>query len=566
MILSFICNEVSRQCATSFFMWAYPKPFFTFMRKLFMTQIPQILLHQLSYRLPNNHVLFEQLSAAFSLHKTGLIGRNGLGKSTLFKLICGELRPWSGNIEVQGHIANVAQQVAFKKQDTIADVLEVNDKVAALLRIQAGSVAEEDYALLNDDWQVMSRCERQLQLFELDYLNLDTPLINLSGGELTRLLLCKAFNSNADFILLDEPTNHLDIHARKILYNHIANWNRGLIVISHDRELLNLMDDIYELTTLGLNVYGGNYDHYETQARLMEEARQRTLQDAKKLLQNAKASVQGSKEKHEQKQAKGRNLRKSGSIDKLTANAKLGKSQRSQAKMAIKEERLLTQATTNLETIKEKIEIIDEINIQLPQTEVANGKIILDIEHLNFAYPNAEPLIKNLNLQLQGPNRIALVGGNGSGKTTLLHLILGKLQTTSGSIFVGTERVCYLDQQVNVLQPDLTLLDNFLLLNNTATEQEAYAALASFLFKNQQAKKIVQTLSGGEKIRAMLACVLLAKTPPHLLILDEPSNHLDLITLRHLEMALGAFRGAMLVVSHDLTFLKNIGINHYISF
>jgi ATPase subunit of ABC transporter with duplicated ATPase domains len=441
---------------------------------------------------------FDNLNLTFLKQKTGLIGRNGCGKSTLLRLILGKVIPEAGKICVDGQLHYLPQQ-----PDSVDNTL--------------------------------------------------------SGGEITRLLLAKAFASQADFLLLDEPTNHLDQNGKQQLYKQIKNWHSGLIIAIHDRELLNVMDEIIELTQLGLFCYGGNYESYLLQKNNETASKIRQLDDAKKYLQKTKHTIQSSYEKHAHKQSYGRALRRNGSIDKMSANSKQGRSERSQAKMLIKNNRMIDSAKSQLISIREKIELTQEIHIALPNTYIPNGKIILEIANLNFSYSEtSHKIIQNFNLIIQGPQRIALKGKNGSGKSTLLRLISGQLIPQSGSITLGTHKISYLDQQANQLNPTLSVLDNFLQFNPDATPTEAYFALAQFLFRNTAAQKMVGQLSGGEKLRALLACLLMSPHPPQLLLLDEPTNHLDLPSIQQIESALKHYQGAMIVISHDQAFLKNL--------
>ena len=363
----------------------------------------------MSYNKPNGTALFHELTLTFTKQKTGLVGRNGIGKSTLIKLILGELYPASGTIHIVTNLAYVPQHRATQPQITIASLLGMQEKLNALQRITQGSVDEHDFIILNDDWNIEDRIQQQLIIFGLHNISYYQQVHTLSGGEITRLLLAKAFLSNADFLLLDEPTNHIDGTARLQLYNAIAQWQGGLIVVSHDRVLLNLMDEIVELTTLGACCYGGNYDSFLEQNAIEKSAKNQRLEDAKKLIQKNKNSVQSSREKHEQKQSYGSALRRSGSIGKMAADFKKGRSERTKSKLLIKENRLIYQAESQLQSAKDKIEIIEEIHVDLPETIVPSGKIILDIEDLSFSYPDANHMLfQNFSLKMQGPQRIAL--------------------------------------------------------------------------------------------------------------------------------------------------------------
>ncbi|NNM59318.1 MAG: ABC-F family ATP-binding cassette domain-containing protein [Legionellales bacterium] len=530
---------------------------------------PHILINRMNFNLPNGQILFNQLDFIFSATKTGLVGKNGIGKSTLLKLILGEHPPHSGSIHINGQLAYLQQSMApqlLSSTITIAGYLGCEAKLEALYRITEGSVDNDDFTILNDEWDIEAQINKHLAAFGLEHLAYQRQLGTLSGGEMTRLFLAQTFFSKADFLLLDEPTNHLDSNARQQLYQAIQQWRGGLIIVSHDRTLLNLMDNIVELNSNGATKYGGNYEYYAEQKGLHEAAQQQELMDAKKLIQKTKKTIQESHEKHDKKQSYGRELRRSGSIDKMGGDSKKGRSERTQSKLLTMSERLQHSAETALQSAKEKIEIKEAINIELPATYVPSGKILLEIEHLSFAYPDApNRIIENINLQMQGAERIALAGDNGSGKTTLVKLIMGELKPLSGKIFIGTPYVSYLDQNASLLKAELSILENFMLLNPDSNENEAYRHLARFLFRNTAANKLVCHLSGGEKLRALLACVLMSKHPPQLLILDEPTNHLDLESVESIESALNHYQGGMIVISHDQIFLDNIGIGRIFS-
>jgi ATPase subunit of ABC transporter with duplicated ATPase domains len=520
-----------------------------------------ILVNHLYYAITSDKPLFDALSVSFYTEKTGLVGRNGVGKSTLLNLVMGNLLPDAGSIEVAGHIAYCPQAVEMADNAVVADILGVTNKLAALERILHGNINEHDFVTLNDDWQIRERVQQQLVAFGLAQLGLDRPIVSLSGGEKTRLLLANAFLANPDFIILDEPTNNIDATSRQFLYAAVEQWQRGLIVVSHDRYLLNLMQRIVELTTLGVNFYGGNYDYYQEQKAMLQAAQHRQLMDAEKSIDQTKSSIQTTSERHAKKRSQGRRLAQTGKIDKLTAGSKRGRSERTQSRNSKMHETLLQNAVEDLQKAKSQIEITQTIEVDLPSTMVPNGKLVLQIEDLSFHYADSSiHLLDKFNFQITGPERIALVGDNGSGKTTLVKLILSNLTPSSGSIHIGVPRIRYLDQQASLLDPDATILDNFMRLNPDIIEVDARLCLAQFLFRNVAALKRINDLSGGEKIRALLACVLMAKQAPQLLILDEPTNHLDLHGVLSLESALKNYRGAMLVISHDQQFLANIQV------
>lgn len=520
-----------------------------------------INLYHITYTFSNGRRLFDDITLFFSRKKTGIVGRNGVGKSTLFQLILGNISPTEGSIQVHGSIAYVPQKYAFTSMETVGDVLGCIDQINALHQIQSGSADERHFIILNDQWDIAARLKQILSIFKLEHLPYHRYVKDLSGGEITRLWLAKAFLSNADFILLDEPTNHLDVVSRETLYEAIRNWPKGMIVISHDRALLNLMDEIVELTTLGANVYGGNFDFYQEQKEFIAQAHQKTWQEAKKMLRKTADSLQASREKHAKRTTYGKRLKESGSIDKMAAGSKKGRSERSQSNMLIKEERILKKAADHLNAAKDHIEILEDIHIDLPKTNISSDKIVLELNNVSFRYEgDSHPIIHHFDLSIKGPERIALLGPNGCGKTTLIQLIQGELSPYEGTIKIANIKINAVDQHAHLLNGSDSVLDNFRRLNPESTLNDAHRALASFLFRNVDVLKKVRDLSGGESIRALLACVLMSNNPPQLLILDEPTNHLDLRSVSEIESALKNYQGAMIVISHDFTFLRHIGI------
>lgn len=527
----------------------------------------QILIHEMSYRLESGITLFKSLTLNISQAKIGLVGRNGVGKSSLLQLIAGKFQPLSGSIHVNGRIAYIPQNPIIYHDMTVAALFDLENKIHALERIEQGSTDLFDYEILNEDWGCQNRLNQQLQRFNLTNMRHDKRLAECSGGELTRLLLTKVFHSHADFLLLDEPTNHLDKDARSVLLQAIHEWHGGILIASHDRALLNTMDEIIELTSLGSTRYGGNYDAYLSQKDTHDAALNQQLDDAQKLMEKNKHSIQSSREKHEKKQSYGRQLRITGSIDKMAAGSKKGRSERTQSKLLIKEMRMMQEAENKIQSVKEKIEIKEIIDIKLPKTHVPNGKMILEITDLSFNYPDiTHNLIDHFNFKINGPEHIAITGANGCGKSTLMKLILGILIPTHGQIELGTPYVAYIDQYAAQLDQNESVINNFLRLNPDTTRNIAYRSLAKFLFKNTATEKNIKELSGGQKMRALLACILMANTPPQLLILDEPTNHLDIDSIKSIESALKAYQGAIFVTSHDQAFLNSIGITKTISF
>lgn len=531
-----------------------------------MINQPYIQVNHLDYDLPNGKSLFKDISINFSDHKIGLIGRNGSGKTTLVRLIIGELLPSLGNIYVNARIAYVPQNPSFEMDITVGDFLNCDACISDLKSNQQNIINNENIKIIDNNRNKKNYTISQLKEFEVDKIP-DSSLINkLSGGEITRILLTKAFFSDANYLILDEPTNHLDYDARQILNENIRQWHGGILLISHDRNLLNIMDEIVEITTLGLNRYGGNYSCYKQQKQNEVKSNKQRLLDAKKALKKTKHSIQNAKEKHAQRRSQGKKLRSTTSQAEIILDFMRSRSTKSLGEISTRHRRMLNDAEKKLAFAKKKIEIINEININLPNTYVPKGKIILKIENISFSYSNKLPsIIKDFSYILRGPERIKLEGKNGSGKTTLIKLILGELKPQYGNIYLGTKSVKYLDQNTNLLNPKLSILDNFLYFNPDISLINAYRSLAGFLFKNNQVLKLAGDLSSGEKLKALLACILMSKNPPQLLILDEPTNHLDIHSIKNIEEILNCYQGSLILISHDIYFLNSINITKTIS-
>ncbi|MED7789675.1 ATP-binding cassette domain-containing protein [Francisella sp. 19X1-34] len=326
------------------------------------------------------------------------------------------------------------------------------------------------------------------------------------------------------------------------------------------------MDGIVEIENNRFSYYGGNYNCYESQKLQEQKSLEHEIAVAETTIKQVKTSIQQTKEKHDQRASRGKKLRKTNSIDKLTANSKKGRSERSKSRnitLAIKME---TTAQNQLSKAKEKLVIEDPVSIDLPDTYVPNGKTVIDIKDLCFGYNKDNIILDDFSMSIVGAQRIALIENNGAGKTTLLRLINNELSPISGEININVDHIGYLDQHSSNLDNNLSLLENLLQSKPTLTHQEAHSILARYKFRREIVNKKVSQLSGGEKIRANLAINLTSQNSPQLLLLDEPTNHLDLKSIKLLKQALNQYKGALIIISHDSIFLENIGINQEIKF
>ena len=519
-----------------------------------------IVLYDLAWAPPGGSPLFSDLNLTFGPERSGLVGRNGVGKTTLLGLINGRLTPQAGSVTVNGRVAVLRQTVQVEADETVADLFEARDALAVLARAEAGEADADD--LSRADWTLETRIASALGRLNLDATP-QTRLAALSGGQRTRAGLAALLFAEPDWLILDEPTNNLDREGRQAIIDLLAEWRSGAVVVSHDRELLEAMDAIVELTTLGATRYGGNWSAYRARKALELQAVQRDLVDADKRLSDLARTAQQTAERKARSDKTGRAMAARGDQPKILLGMRKDRAEDTGGEQSRLAERRRDQAEGAAIAARERIEVLQPLTVALPSTGLPTGREVLVLDHVMAGYIPDQPVLTDLSLRIAGPERIAVTGPNGSGKTTLLALITGALAPTSGSIRLSVP-FAMLDQQVAVLDPAVSIRDNFRRLHPDVDENACRAALARFMFRADAALQIVGDLSGGQRLRAGLACVLGGPTPPPFLILDEPTNHLDIDSIEAVEAGLRAYDGALLVVSHDEAFLDAIGIDQRI--
>jgi len=518
-----------------------------------------LILDSISLNAPDGHPLFDGLTLALGRERTGLVGRNGSGKSTLLRLIAGQAEPASGSVQRIGSIGMLAQ-LADDRQ-TVAEVLGVDGDLARLHRLESGNGSLDDAA--EADWTLEARVHTALIETGLPAMPLDRRVASLSGGERTRAALARLLIEAPDLLLLDEPTNNLDADGRQAVAQLLERWQGGALVASHDRTLLERVDRIVELTPVGITVFSGAWSAF-AEARDATRARAGAeLERASGALRNTERTIQKAREKKARRDSAGRAYASSGSQASILLDAQKQRAEASSARESHLADRLLGDRTDALEEARAKIEVLTPLSIDLPETNLPGGRQLLVFKEVTMSFEDRH-LFGPLSFEVRGPERIAIRGANGSGKTTLFRLMSGELKPASGDISRLTDRIAALDQHVGLLDPAESILDNLRRLNPALTGNEAHAALARFAFRNRAALQIVGTLSGGERLRAGMACVFATPQPPFLLLLDEPTNHLDLASIEELEQALRGFDGALIVISHDQAFLQAIGIQRKI--
>jgi ATPase subunit of ABC transporter with duplicated ATPase domains len=519
--------------------------------------MPFVTLESVSAATPDGRALFDNLSLSFGPERTGLVGRNGVGKSTLLRIIAGEQAPSAGSVARTGQISVLRQALQPPPGALLSDLLGVRVGLERLGRIERGEGSEQD--LGDADWLLPERVRDGLEVVGLADIELERPAAALSGGQMTRAGLAALLITPPDLMLLDEPTNNLDADARAFVAKVLGDWPGGAVVVSHDRALLRQMDRIVELSSLGAKVYGGNWDLYAERQAEERAAAARDLATAERDSKRVEREAQASRERQARRDAAGRKFAAKRSEPKILLGAMARRAEESGARGERLAERKREAASEARSEAAARVERVRALGFELPSAGLAAGKTVAAFEDVGFGYGD-DPILTGISFRIIGPERVAVTGPNGSGKTTLIRLAAGELQPSSGRVLRGAPAVL-LDQQTAVLNDGETVIENFQRLNPHATVNDAYAALARFLFRNTAAHQLAGSLSGGERLRAALACVLSSEPAPQLLILDEPTNHLDLASIEAVEGALAAYDGALLVVSHDADFLAAVGID-----
>ncbi|GGX07445.1 ABC transporter [Streptomyces malachitofuscus] len=520
---------------------------------------PSITCTSLAFTWPDGTAVFEGLDVAFGPGRTGLVGVNGSGKSTLLKLIAGELAPADGAVRVAGEVGYLPQNVTLDTALRVDEALGIAARRAALHAIEAGDVAEEHFETVGDDWDVEERALATLGELGLGHIGLDRTVGEVSGGESVLLRLAALLLRRPDVLLLDEPTNNLDLYARRRLYAAVDNWPGVMVVVSHDRELLDLVDQIADLRSGEVTWYGGNFSAYEEALAVEQEAAERMVRVAEADLRKQKRELVDAQVKLARRKRYGQKMFEQKREPKIVMGARKRAAQVSAGKHRIMHEERLSEARERLDDAVEAVRDDDEIRVDLPYTAVPQGRGVLTLMDLELAYGAR---VRG-GFDLRGPERVALIGRNGAGKTTLLRTIAGELEPVSGEARAQVP-LRFLPQRLDVLDPGLTVAENVARFAPGATNNRVRARLARFLFRGARADQKAETLSGGERFRAALAALMLAEPAPQLLMLDEPTNNLDMASVRQLTTALESYEGALIVASHDLPFLESIGITRWL--
>ncbi len=519
-------------------------------------------LHNISYIHPNKNMLFDNINLTVNHHdKIALIGNNGSGKTTLLKIIAKELQPFEGQINMLSEPYYVPQIFGQYNNFTIGQALKVDNKLNAMQEILTGNVTNENFTLLDDDWTVKERCDDALKYWELNGLNLSEKLETLSCGQKTKVFLSGISIHQPEFILLDEPSNHLDISGRQLLYDFIQSTKCTMIVVSHDRKLLNLIDTVAELSKHGITTYGGNYDFYVEQKQIENSALNQDLQSKEKALRKAKEKERETLERQQKLDNRGKGKQKKARVARIVMNTLRNNAENSTSKMKGVHADKIDGISKELQELRLALPAIDKMKFGFDSSTLHKGKILFKATDINYNYSNHFIWKDKLTFQIISGERITLKGLNGSGKTTLIKIILGKLEPQTGTIYRAENKSVYIDQDYSLIENQLKVYEQAQQFNTSALqEHEIKIRLNRFLFGKNDWDKYCSALSGGEKMRLMLCCLTISNQSPYIIILDEPTNNLDIQNVEILTAAINEYKGTLFVVSHDEIFLEQINI------
>ena len=521
-------------------------------------------VQKLAYYLPDGTLLFKNFNFNISSGKIGIIGKNGLGKSTFLKIIIGELKQTEGEIIRNGKISYFPQNIHEYFDYSISKILNVDKKLEALKRAELGLASIEDLQIISNDWNLENEIKQIISKFIKKNISLDRIGNTLSGGEMMSILFAKVLLEKPDIIIFDEPTNNLDLELKRYFYDFLNISNSIFIIISHDINLLNKMDAIIEISNLGLKYYSGNYDFYLEQMKIDESSTLNKLTNLNERLSRQKQKELKIKENLFRNSSRSHKRAIKEGMSALEIGSKKEVSDKNQGKLSLCHFEKTNKLIEEKNLIKEKLRKNYKINIDIIPVKLPDKKMMISLSQLNQKFDETDHYLwkNNININFFGSSRVLIKGNNGSGKTTLIKMIMNKLKPTIGNVFCSTNKIAYLDQNCSLLNSEISIFDNF---KNFASldleEHEIRIKAGRFLFYKDQVFKNVSILIGGEKLRATLACILAMNQSPDVFILDEPTNNLDIESMEILSYHLNDYKGTLILISHDENFLKDLRLD-----
>ena len=526
-----------------------------------------LILQNISYTHPNKDLLFDNINLSINNRdKVALIGNNGTGKSTLFKIITGEITSFGGQLSVDATPYYIPQIFGQYNEMTIAQAMRIDKKLNAMKEILAGNMTEEFLDILNDDWTIEERCAEAMNHWRLSGLELTQKMATLSGGQKTKVFLAGILIHKPELVLLDEPSNHLDTAGRQLLYDFVRDTTTTLLVISHDRKLLNLFNSVCELSKHGITAYDGDYDFYTEQKNAEQAALSNDIKNKEKALRKAKEKERESAERQQKLDARGKKKQEKAGVARIMMNTLRDKAENSTSKMKNVHLEKIGGISQELKELRSTIPDIDKMKFGFDDSSLHKGKILFNAIGINFSYGSLPLWAESLNIQITSGERIAIKGINGSGKTTLVKMITNQLKPQTGATYIAENKSVYIDQDYSLIRNGLTVYEQAEQFNaSSLTEGEIKSRLNRFLFTKEDWDKQCAVLSGGERMRLMLCCLTIDNHAPDIIILDEPTNNLDIQNIEILTAAINEYQGTLIVISHDEIFCEQVGLGRMIN-
>lgn len=443
----------------------------------------------------------------------------------------------------------------------VAQALRVADKLEALQKILGGNMNETNLATLDDDWGIEERCREALARWQLHGVDMDRNMSTLSGGEKMKVLLAGIDVNQPKLVLLDEPSNHMDISSRQILYTMVRDLNSSMVVVSHDRQLLELLPTICELSKTGITIYGGGYTSYRGQKELELHALGDEIKNKEKELRKAREKERESLERQQKLDARGRKKQDKAGTPTIMMNTLRNNAEKSNAKLRDVHAEKIGGIVHDLKQLRTTLPDPEKMKMAFANTGLHRGKILFSAKGVNHSYTGKPLWSKDLDLLVTSGERIALKGSNGTGKTSLVKMMMGAITPYKGTIMRADHTRAYIDQDTSMLSDKASVFEQASALNKAMLQaHEIGIWLDRFLFGREEWDKQCGALSGGERMRLVLCCLCIAEQAPDMIILDEPTNNLDMQNVDILAAAMNAYRGTLIIVSHDTWFLQQVEI------